>query len=89
METVRKTYHYKNDTKHYKHIDNLVNPVKQARFKPLPKQKRFLEDMVRVTLKWFKITTIYCEPATLEGKNISSPFLLIHQIISPHAGATH
>lgn len=39
--------------------------------------------MVRVTLKWFKITTISCEPATLEGKNIFSPFCLIHQIILP------
>lgn len=61
METFTKTHCYKNDTEHYKqYIDNFVNPMRQAQFKPLPKQKWFLEDMVGATLKLFKITTIYC-----------------------------
>lgn len=48
-----------------------VNPVRKAQFKSLQKKKKkkkFLEDVDEEAQKRFKITTIYCEPAALEGK---------------------
>lgn len=65
-----KTYCYKmiQNVINTVHTDSLVNTVRQAQFKSLQKkQKRFLEHVDGKTLKRFKITTVYCELATLEG----------------------
>lgn len=80
-----KTYCYKMIQKviNTVHIDSLVNPMRKAQFKSLPKNQeisraRGWEDTEEIQdynhLLW---------TSNPGGKNVSSPFLLVHQIFLP------